>query len=159
MMGKYVHDPVGLEGKTGSTRGLSLLPVETFLKTPKTTTLTRFSWDGIGGMGYEIHMGQTENKNGDYMFQVLQRNNVSCRYEDGCVVDGSRIMGTYMHGLFDNPDITKRWLKTIGLGNIEVSKTHGFAAKNKEYDLLAEHFGKYIDTERIIESLSSGVSL
>ena len=69
----------------------------------------------------------------------------------------SRIMGTYMHGLFDNPDITKRWLETIGLENIEVSKTHSPAARNKEYDLLAEHFEKYIDTKGIIESFTPGV--
>ncbi len=156
IMGKYVHDPDGLEGKPGSTQGLTLLPVETFLKAPKTTTLTRFSWDDIDGMGYEIHMGQTKIKNGDSMFQILQRNNVSCRCEDGCVVNGSRIMGTYMHGLFDNPGITKRWLETIGLENIEVSKTHGPAARNKEYDLLAEHFEKYIDTKGIIESFTPG---
>ena len=158
MMGKYVHDPDGLEGKPGLTGGLSLLPVETFLKTPKTTTLTRFSWDDIDGMGYEIHMGQTEIKNGDSMFQVHERNGVSCKSRDGCILDGLRIMGTYMHGLFDNPGITKRWLETIGLGNIEVSKTHGFAAKNKEYDLLAEHFEKYIDTKGIIELFTSEVS-
>ena len=157
IMGKYVHDPDGLEGKPGSTQGLTLLPVETFLKAPKTTTLTRFSWDDIDGMGYEIHMGQTKIKNGDSMFQILQRNNVSCRCEDGCVVNGSRIMGTYMHGLFDNPDITKRWLETIGLENIEVSKTHSPAARNKEYDLLVEHFEKYIDTKGIIESFTPGV--
>ncbi|MEA3437193.1 MAG: cobyric acid synthase, partial [Thermodesulfobacteriota bacterium] len=158
MMGKYVQDLEGLEGKPGSTQGISLLPVETFLKAPKTTTLTKFSWDGITGMGYEIHMGQTEIKNGNYMFQVHERNGVSCKCEDGCVVDGSRIMGTYMHGMFDNPGITKRWLETIGLRNIEVSKTHGFAAKNREYDVLAKHFEKYIDTEGILESLSSGAS-
>jgi len=157
MMGKYVHDPDGLEGKPGSARGLFLLPVETFLKAPKTTTLTRFSWDDITGMGYEIHMGQTENKNGNSMFQVHERNGVSCKSRDGCILDGLRIMGTYMHGLFDNPGITKRWLETIGLGNIEVLKIHGPAARNKEYDLLAEHFEKYIDTKGIIESFTSGV--
>jgi adenosylcobyric acid synthase len=96
-------------------------------------------------------MGQTEIKNGDSMFQVHERNGVSCKSPDGCILDGLRIMGTYIHGLFDNPGITRRWLETIGLGNIEVSKIHGFAAKNKEYDLLAEHFEKYIDTERIVE--------
>ena len=154
MMGEHVHDPEGLEGKPGSTRGLSLLPVETSLKTPKTTTLTRFSWDGIHGMGYEIHMGQTEIKNGDFMFQVLERNGLSCKSKDGCILDDLHIMGTYMHGLFDNPGITKRWLETIGLGNIEVSKTHGPIARNKEYDLLAEHFEKYIDTKGIIESFN-----
>ena len=151
MMGKYVHDPDGLEGKPGSTRGLSILPVETFLKAPKTTTLTRFSWDDIDGMGYEIHMGQTEIKNGDSMFQVHERNGVSCKSRDGCILDGLRIMGTYIHGLFDNPGITKHWLETIDLENVAISKTYGFAAKNKEYDLLAEHFEKYIDTERIVE--------
>ena len=158
MMGEHVHDPEGLEGKPGSTRGLSMLPVETSLKTPKTTTLTRFSWDGIHGMGYEIHMGQTEIKNGDFMFQINERNGVSCKDRDGCISDELRIMGTYIHGLFDNPGITKRWLETIGLGNIEVSKTHDFAAKNKEYDLLAEHFEKYVDTKGIIETFASEVS-
>ncbi|MCP4369383.1 MAG: cobyric acid synthase [Deltaproteobacteria bacterium] len=159
MMGEHVHDPEGLEGKSGSTRGLSLLPVETFLKTPKTTTLTSFSWDDITGMGYEIHMGQTEVKNGDSMFQINERNGASCKDRDGCISDERRIMGTYIHGLFDNPTITKRWLETVGLGNIEVPKTHDFAAKNKEYDLLAEHFEKYIDTKGIIEIFSSEVSL
>jgi len=158
MMGNYVHDPEGLEGKPGSTRGLSLMPVETFLKAPKTTTLTRFSWNGIDGMGYEIHMGQTAIKNGDFMFQIHERNNVPCKDTDGCILIGLSIMGTYIHGLFDNPGITKRWLETIGLGNIEVPKTYGPAARNKEYDLLAEHFEKYIDTKGIVELFASGVS-
>jgi len=156
MMGKYVHDPEGLEGKPGSTRGLSLLPVETLLKAPKTTTLTKFSWDDIDGMGYEIHMGQTEIKNGDSMFHVHERNGVSSTNRDGCILDGLRIMGTYIHGLFDNPGITKHWLETIGLGNIEVPKTHGLAARNKEYDLLAEHFEKYIDTKVLLRQLLQG---
>jgi adenosylcobyric acid synthase len=42
IMGHCVHDPDGLEGPPGKTDGLRLLPVETYLKAPKTTTLTRF---------------------------------------------------------------------------------------------------------------------
>lgn len=42
IMGTAVHDPDGLEGAPGSTPGLGLLPVETILAVPKTTTLTRF---------------------------------------------------------------------------------------------------------------------
>ncbi|MGD9333326.1 MAG: cobyric acid synthase, partial [Desulfobacterales bacterium] len=45
MMGAAVHDPEGLEGRPGRTAGLGLLPVETILKAPKTTTRTRFIWD------------------------------------------------------------------------------------------------------------------
>ena len=158
MMGEHVHDPKGLEGNPGSTRGLFLLPVETVLKSPKRTTLTKFSWDDIHGMGYEIHMGRTEIKNGDSMFKVYERNGESCKSTDGCILNRFRIMGTYIHGLFDNPGITKRWLETIGLGNIEVPKIHGFAAKNEEYDLLSEHFEKYIDTKGILKSLTSKVN-
>jgi hypothetical protein len=49
MMGIRVHDPDGLEGEPGTTDGLDLLPVETVLQAPKTTTLSRFSWDGRPG--------------------------------------------------------------------------------------------------------------
>ena len=50
MMGTRVHDPDGLRRPTGSNcNGLGLLPVDTVLQAPKTTTLSRFSWNGIQG--------------------------------------------------------------------------------------------------------------
>jgi len=146
-----------VEGKPGTTRGLSLLPVETVLKAPKTTTLTRFSWQDTEGTGYEIHMGQTTRKNGEPLFHVWQRNSVSCEDQDGCVADNFRIMGTYIHGLFDTPGITSRWLSSIGLGNVEVSKTHGLAARDKQYDLLADHFENNINISDIAKN--AGVNL
>ena len=153
MMGKYIHDPDGLEGKPGTVHGLSLLPVETILKAPKTTTLTQFSWEGISGAGYEIHMGQTKRFAGNPLFQILERNHISVNTKDGCMTDNARVLGTYIHGLFDTPDITKHWLNHIGLSNIELTEIHGLAVRNKEYDLLAEHFEKYVDTEKIFKYL------
>ena len=44
---------VGLEGRPGSTQGLELLPIETVLKAPKTTTLTKFCRGNDQGFGYE----------------------------------------------------------------------------------------------------------
>jgi len=151
MMGKYVHDPDGLEGRPGTMQGLSLLPVETILKAPKTTTLTRFTWEGISGAGYEIHMGQTLRFAGKSLFRVLEQNRISCDKEDGCITNNARVLGTYIHGLFDTPDITRRWLNLIGLSGLELTEAHGLAARNKEYDLLAEHFEKYVDTEQIFK--------
>ena len=46
MLGTRVHDPEGFEGHPGSTDGLGLLPVETVLKAPKTTTLSAFEVAG-----------------------------------------------------------------------------------------------------------------
>ncbi len=135
-LGNSVHDPHGLEGNPGSTEGLKFLPVETILKSPKTTTLTRFVWDGISGTAYEIHVGRTDRVDGQAMSDVVEYRNV---------------MGTYMHGLFDTPAITKHWLEKIGLPHIEVSKLHGPAARDREYDLLAEHFEKYVDAAAIFK--------
>ncbi len=149
MMGNYVHDPDGIEGKPGTSAGLALLPVETFLKAPKTTTLSCFAWKEITGTGYEIHMGRTERLGGEPLFSVLKQNNAACRREDGCSVDGSRILGTYMHGLFDSPGITGLWLESLGLENIKTNRASGLTARDKEYDLLAAHFETHIDFEAL----------
>jgi adenosylcobyric acid synthase len=151
MMGKTVHDPTGLEGQPGSSEGLGLLPIETILKAPKTTTLTKFSWNGRHGAGYEIHMGQTIRAGGTPLFNITERNHNPCRDEDGCVSNDWKIMGTYIHGLFDNPEILKFWLNHIGLRAVDVSDVGGIEARNKEYDLLAEHFEKNVDVESVVK--------
>ena len=58
-------------------------------------------------------------------------------------------MGTYMHGLFDTPALTLRWLETIGLPNITVSQSGGYQERDQAYDLLAEHFKAHMDMEAI----------
>jgi adenosylcobyric acid synthase len=157
MMGKTVHDPTGLEGRPGSSEGLGLLPIETILKAPKTTTLTQFSWNGRPGAGYEIHMGQTIRAGGTPLFNITKRNHNPCRDEDGCVSNDSKIMGTYIHGLFDNPGILKFWLNHIGLNGVDVSDVGGIEARNKEYDLLAEHFQEYVNVESIVKLVANQV--
>ncbi len=149
MMGNYVHDPDGLEGPPGKTDGLRLLPVETYLIAPKTTTLTRFSLQGITGSGYEIHMGHTNRAGGLPLFQVAERNSQPCEDEEGCIAPDSGNMGTYIHGLFENPAIMGFWLQHIGLENLATSDLGGLEARNREYDLLVEHFEKHIDVKSL----------
>jgi len=156
IMGKGVHDPAGLEGDPGSSEGLGLLPIETVLKAPKTTTLTQFSWNGRLGAGYEIHMGQTNRTGGIPLFSITQRNHKPCRDEDGCVTGDAKILGTYIHGLFDNPEILKSWLNHVGLHDIDVPAAGGIQARNRQYDLLAEHFEKYIDVQSIVKLATVG---
>lgn len=150
MLGKTVHDPDGLEGIPGSTDGLGLLPVETIMKAPKTTTLTRFKWDNVLGMGYEIHMGQTVLLGNSPLLTIIEQNGESCHKQDGCISPNQRIIGTYMHGFFDSPEITSKWLSLIGLTGIEVSTVHGPAARDASYDLLAKHVETYVDVEAIL---------
>ncbi|MEE4358107.1 MAG: cobyric acid synthase [Desulfococcaceae bacterium] len=152
IMGDSVHDPDGLEGPPGSTEGLGLLPVETVLEAPKTTSLSRFLWQGEEGRGYEIHMGQTRRKSASALLRVLEQNGSPPREaEEGCISSDRKIMATYMHGFFDTPAITRLWLQSIGLGHIAVSDAQGGpAARDRDYDLLAEHFGNHIDTQAFL---------
>jgi adenosylcobyric acid synthase len=150
MMGRTVQDPEGLESIPGTSEGLGLLPVDTVLMAPKTTTLTRFTWNKARGTGYEIHMGQTQRLEGTPLFNIQERNRTACRSEDGCVGPDARCLGTYIHGLFDTPGITRRWLECIGLPEIKVSRTQGLAARDREYDKLAEHFTAHLDMERLM---------
>ncbi|MFO7713426.1 cobyric acid synthase [Desulfosarcina sp.] len=149
MMGKQVHDPEGLEGQPGTTDGLGLLPVETILKAPKTTTLSHFSWDGIPGTGYEIHMGQTHLTGGRFLLTVQSRNGNRVDDQEGCTIENGRIMGTYIHGLFETPALVIRWLTAVGLPGIDVPITGGLGFKIKQYALLADHFQRHVDMQRI----------
>jgi adenosylcobyric acid synthase len=152
LMGRYVHDPHGLEGAPGTTEGIGLLPVETTLMAPKTTTLSRFAWGDVLGTGYEIHMGRTDRLGGSPLFTVLAQNGAAPQNdEDGCVGDNGRIMATYMHGLFDTPAVTRRWLDAVGLSHVDTAGAPaGPSARDREYDRLAEHFEKHVDTEAIL---------
>ena len=90
-------------------------------------------------------MGQTHRQGGTALFRVHERNRVSTWDEDGCVGNPSNSMGTYIHGLFDNPQIVRFWLDHIKLNHIEISDLEGFETRNREYDLLAEHVKEYVD--------------
>jgi adenosylcobyric acid synthase len=53
--------------------------------------------------------------------------------------------------------VTRWWLNTIGLPDVETATLEGLEAKDKEYDLLAEHFESYIDIEGLVNTtLGSG---
>jgi adenosylcobyric acid synthase len=156
MLGRHVHDPEGHEGRAGSTEGLNFLPVETVLRAPKTTTLTHFSWAESQGTGYEIHMGQTVRHGGEPLFRVLERNGLAASDEEGCVEPGARVMGTYMHGMFDSPSITARWLRAIGVAIAQAPALGGLAARDREYEALADHFERNVDVQAIIQ-LAQGI--
>ena len=141
--------PTASKAHPAATAGLGLLPVETVLKAPKTTTLTDFTWNGIAGTGYEIHMGRTDPPQGQTLVTVQRRNGVACVDTDGCVSDDGRVIGSYMHGLFDTPAITRHWLAGIGLDGVTVDRLHGPVARDQAYEQLAEHAAQHLDIDAI----------
>lgn len=112
MLGTYLHDPRGIEGEPGTSRGLGLLEMETSLEPEKqlqnvTGTLTL---DQAVVEGYEIHAGVTAGAALDTPLIALndQRN-------DGAISNDQQIAGTYLHGLFDHPESLQTLLQWAGL--------------------------------------------
>jgi adenosylcobyric acid synthase len=148
MLGEFVDDPDGLEGRPGKTDALGLLPVQTILRAPKTTTLSNFQWGDRDGSGYEIHMGHTTVTAGKPFISITSRNALPCKDKDGCISDDGRVAGTYIHGFFDSPPILSKWLKQAGLVS-GATKNVSISSKEKNYELLKTHFETHIDLSDI----------
>ncbi len=145
MMGVQICDPRHVEGDIEAMPGLGLLPVVTEMLGDKVTRQVRFTAaDGKGGTmeGYEIHMGKTSPAEGS---TAAPLNILENGQSDGCIVDG-KCMGTYIHGILDNPAFVDALLAPHGDKLTAASGTFDYHAfKEEQYDLLAAHVRKYVD--------------
>ncbi|MEO8296509.1 MAG: cobyric acid synthase [Burkholderiales bacterium] len=116
MLGRTLHDPLGLEGG-GSAPGLGLLDLDTTLVADKQLRQVqgRLPWAGDAPVrGYEIHLGISTGA-------ALQR--PALQFDDGrhdgaLSADG-QILATYVHGLFDAPEALAALLHWAGLPNAQ----------------------------------------
>ncbi|MFO7989373.1 MAG: cobyric acid synthase [Desulfotignum sp.] len=150
MLGQWVEDPEGLEGDPGQTRGLGLLPVQTVLQSPKTTTLSEFTWEQAYGRGYEIHMGTTRLSGGNPFVRIVSRNGIAVQETDGCVAKDGHVAGTYVHGFFDFNAIIKNWFSLIGLDLQTDFSVDAAIEKDRDYDRLKNHMETYLNLETLI---------
>ena len=114
MLGRRIHDPHGVEGDPGSSRGLGLLDFETTLNAEKTLrnvagVLFPDSQSEASVAGYEIHMGVTE---GPALAHPALRLNGA---PEGARSSDDRILATYLHGLFDSPAACTALLAWAGM--------------------------------------------
>jgi adenosylcobyric acid synthase len=110
MLGKTITDPEGVE-RSGSAAGLGLLPIHTLMRAEKVTrsasgTLHANSLFGQAiaphaVAGYEIHVGETSYEDHAQPFATLTTTDGNSPQWDGCVSSDGRVIGTYLHGVFD----------------------------------------------------------
>ncbi|MBL0385822.1 cobyric acid synthase [Tumebacillus sp. ITR2] len=154
MLGEVLHDPEGVESVHAQVPGLGLLPLETtFLAEKKTIRnsgrLLAKAFSEHEVEGYEIHLGRTYRKSGEPFLQFQ-----SGEY-DGAVSTDGRVVGTYLHGLFQNRAFTRDYLNHLRvkkglaplLGAVETESQR----REKSYAALAAHLRKHVDLERIYE--------
>lgn len=158
MLGKVIHDPNRIESAETEVEGLGLLDGETTFIDVKRTTQVKARVVGDRGLlaglqglevnGYEIHMGQTVSRNMP-AFQILDTPSGKSDYLDGAVSEDGLIFGSYLHGLFGNPEFTRFLFEYL-------RKTRGLQAtitplksKDADYDELAKIVRQSLNMEQL----------
>ncbi len=160
MLGNTLADPQGYDGGQAAeaVAGLGLLPVDTTFYGEKATHQARAQvrasqgWlaELVGGevTGYEIHMGAS--RGGTPLFEIVERGPHAVSEPDGAVAAEGRILGTYLHGLFDTPAFRRAWLRSLGWqGDASPAGLTLREVREAAYDRLAAVLRESLDVGRL----------
>ncbi len=151
MLGKKIADPDNSEGG-GEIEGMGLLKTSTVFSAEKHQTQTSGRFMQIGGMlsalsglnftGYEIHMGETTGS-ADRLLDC------GGAYSDS-------VYGCYIHGIFDEPQVSEAVVRTLyerkGL-HFDGTGIDRKAYKEKQFDILADEVRTALDMRLIYDIL------
>jgi adenosylcobyric acid synthase len=143
MLGQAIHDPLGIESAAGSSQGFGFLDFETTLETEK--QLTRVSGnltlEDAGVSGYEIHAGTSTGPALSHPFARIDHR------PDGAISADGQIIGTYLHGLFDESASRDAVLRWAGLR--QVAEMDYLQLREDAINRLADELERTLDLERI----------
>ena len=164
MLGEAVEDPNNMEssgasgeaetsGTGGCESGLGLLPMTTVLEGDKKLVRRRYkgiNWlNGLDWSGYEIHLGRTEfHKNPKESFvteEVTAANDSSL----GVIDRKQKIIGTYIHGLLESPEVTQKLLALLTAETFDIPLSFQ-ETKEREMDELALFLEEHCEVEKIL---------
>lgn len=147
MLGKQIHDPLGLEGETGSSAGLGLLDMTTRLGDDKQlyNVQGRLTLGDAHISGYEIHAGISSGPALENPAVILQGRN------DGAVSADGQIIGTYLHGLFESGAACNTLLQWAGLTLTENPDYR--QRREDDINRLADAVEKHLDMAAIYDFL------
>ena len=153
MLGASVADPDQVEA-AGVTEiaGMGLIDMDTVFRGDKVQAQTRGVFAGVTGMlenlnglgyeGYEIHMGRSQ--------ETLPPLNGS-----------GNIYGSYIHGIFDAPQIADIILKAVcaqkGLDFSALETYDATEYKERQYDILADAVRQGLDMDLVYRVLNREV--
>jgi len=155
MLGEKISDKYHLESDNGEIEGLGLLPIRTHLSKNKVLSQVkaREISSGIEISGYEIHHGLSDCKGAlKPFFEILERNGKKIKYFDGFRRKDSRVLGTYLHGLFDTDIFRREFLNKIRQtkGWQRLSQEVQFDP-DREFDKLARLLRENINMKSLYE--------
>lgn len=170
LMGQEVCDPDHVEGEIERLPGLGLLPVSTHMTGEKVTRQVTFhlvesllhnetmpnghsQFSILNSLqGYEIHMGTTLPTH-DAPPSPL--NLLEDGRTDGYFVDRT-CMGTYIHGILDNPSFIDFLLEPFADKLADAGKSFDYHQfKEEQYDKLADHVRSHVSLPLIYKILTT----
>ena len=164
MLGKKLADPLHTESDLDELEGLGLIPAVTTFAADKVThqIAARMGPNPMLGVkrlqdplsGYEIHMGRTEFlESVSPAFSIFQRSGQTLDFADGFVSADGLVMGTYIHGIFENDGYRRTLLDALrnkkGLPALDGEAVSYLAHKEAAYDRLAELVRANLDMELV----------
>jgi len=151
MLGRVVHDPHGLEGEPGSSEGLGWLDMETVLEPQKQLLRThgRLAWTDAAVSGYEIHCGISH---GDALARPSSL--LDDGRNDGALSADGQILGSYLHGLFDQPQALTALLAWAGVRDAAAVDMH--ALREESIERLADAVENHLDYAALLRLIGVG---
>lgn len=145
MLGRTLTDPRGVEGDAVTVSGLALLELDTVLADDK--TLRECSGvDPVSAArvhGYEMHLGRTTGAALANPMLVLDGR------PEGAVSADARVMGTYLHGLFQEDAFRSAFLARMSTRE-DTGVAYGEQVETT-LDALADHLEASLDLDALIE--------
>ena len=151
MLGETIADPHGIEGAAGASKGFGWLELHTELEREKQLRNVRghLTLAAAAVQGYEIHMGRSTGAALEHPLVVLEDGR-----PDGAISPDGRILGTYVHGLFEEPTACAALLAWAGLGT-PVPLDHR-ARREQALERLADAVESSLNVALLLDGLEPG---
>lgn len=154
ILGKTLSDPFAVESELKTINGLGLLNVTTEMLEEKTTiqsemqileTYNGIDLKGTCLKGYEIHMGKTTPLDNSVIpFLKTEGGNI-----EGYISGDGLVMGTYLHGIFDNDAFRNALLNALRKNDDMRPEINFERQKEEAYDRLVEIVRPHLDIEKL----------
>lgn len=169
MLGREIRDPEHTESSFDRVEGLGLLDTVTTFETEKVTrqvsaacmnhNFLNINYTSNHLTGYEIHMGRTEFLSPvEHAFSITKSADEPVSHNDGVVRSDGLIMGTYVHGIFDNDEYRRALINALrqrkGLTPL-VAAGNTRQRKEENYNRLADTVRRDLDMEMIYQMMGA----